>query len=99
MHLTEAQRKHLRRLAHDRKVIVQTGSNGITEPLLKELRSALAHHELLKVKVVAADREEREAMVAELCEQTGAELVQRIGHVATLFKRNTDDPKIQFPKG
>ena len=98
MQLSDAQRKHLRRLAHDRKTIVQTGSNGVTEAVIKELSGALAHHELVKVKVVAGDREERDILIDRLAEQTGAVLVQRVGHVATLFRRNEEKPRIELPR-
>ncbi|MDX1656270.1 MAG: ribosome assembly RNA-binding protein YhbY, partial [Candidatus Competibacteraceae bacterium] len=35
--------------------------------------------------------------VMRLCEQTGAQLVQRVGHIVTLFRRNPDTPRITLP--
>ncbi|MDX1453865.1 MAG: ribosome assembly RNA-binding protein YhbY [Gammaproteobacteria bacterium] len=96
--LTEKQRKFLKGLAHDRKVIVQTGANGLTEAVLREISLALTAHELVKVKVLAGDHADRDAMVDEIVDETGAILIQRIGHVATLFKRNPDGAKIDLPK-
>ncbi|WP_017941360.1 MULTISPECIES: ribosome assembly RNA-binding protein YhbY [unclassified Thioalkalivibrio] len=94
MNLTDAQRRHLRSLAHPRKPIVTIGRNGLTDAVLAELEQALTHHELVKIKVNIGDREARNGAVEELCERTGAERVQRIGYVATLFRRNPDDPKV-----
>jgi RNA-binding protein len=94
--LTEPQRKLLRSLAHPRKPIVTIGRNGLTEAVLQELGKALDHHELVKVKVNIGEREDRNAAVHALCEQTGSTLIQRIGFIAVLFRRNTEKPVISL---
>ena len=96
MSLTEKQKRHLRGLAHSLKPIMIVGGSGITEAFLNELDLTLEHHELIKVRVNAADREERDEMVAQLCEASNAELVQRIGHIAIIY-RTAEDPKINIP--
>ena len=50
MQLTERQRKHLRRLAHHMKPVVQVGNSGLTDSLVAELNSCLTRHELIKIK-------------------------------------------------
>lgn len=99
MKLTEPQRKLLRSLSHPRKPIVTIGRNGLTEPVLHELERALDHHELVKVKVNIADRGDRGAAIQALCEGTGAILIQRIGFVATVFRRNSEHPVIPLTPG
>lgn len=97
--LTEEQKRALRKLAHDRKVIVQTGNNGLTEAVLRELGVALDAHELVKARFIAAERSERDAMIRAACEDLGCELVLRIGHVAVLYRANPDKPdRIQLPR-
>lgn len=96
--LNDKQRKFLKGLSHDRNVIVQTGANGLTDAVMKEIDAALKAHELVKVKVLAGDRDERGTMVDRICDEMDALLIQRIGHVATLFRRNPDKPKIELPK-
>ena len=44
------------------------GDKGLTESVVEELNRALNDHELIKVKVVAEDREARAALIAELSE-------------------------------
>lgn len=95
--LTDRQIKHLRTLAHDRKPVVMLGRHGLTEAVLEEIRLALWHHELIKVKIPVGDRDRRDMAVATICEQTGAHLVQRVGHVATLFRRNPEKPRVELP--
>lgn len=97
MPLTEQQKKHLRRLGHTLEPVILTGGAGLTPGLLAELRATLAHHELLKVRVRAADREHRDAMIQALCEASGAELVQRIGHVALLWRANPEQRRVALP--
>ena len=94
---SEAQKKALRRLGHSLKPVVMVGENGVTPGVLAELESALAHHELLKVRIRAGDRDQRAAIITQLCDTTAAELVQRVGNMALLFRRNPDDPKIALP--
>jgi len=70
---------------------------GLTEAVLQEFDAAITHHELIKVRVRAGDRETRDAIIARLCEQGAAELVARIGNVALLYRRNADEPRIPLP--
>ena len=92
--LTTAQKQKLKALAHNRKPVVIIGGNGLTESVSEEIGRALNDHELIKVRVNAADRTQRDGMIGRICEGTGAELVQRIGHVAVLYRRNADGPKV-----
>ena len=97
MSLTEPQRKYLRRLGHDRDPVVLVGQGGISPNLVAELDRALGDHELVKVRARVGDRDARDAILAELAILTGAEIVQRIGHIALYFRRNPDKPGILLP--
>jgi RNA-binding protein len=97
MPLTEPQRKHLRRLGHDRNPIVLVGQAGIGPNLIAELDRALTDHELVKVRARVGDRGTRDSILAELETATRSELVQRIGHTAIYYRRNPDKPGILLP--
>jgi RNA-binding protein len=97
MDLTERQRRYLRKLAHDLNPTVHVGAAGLTEPLALETDRALRDHELIKVKVRGADRDTRDSMIEELARRTGSVLVQRIGHVAVLYRPNPGIPKLVIP--
>ena len=97
MPLSDAQRKYLRRLGHDRSPIVLVGQAGIGPNLVAELGRALHDHELVKVRARVGDRKERDAILDELAAATGSELVQRIGHVGLYYRRNADKPGILLP--
>ena len=99
MSLSEKQRKFLRGRAHDLNPVVRVAGQGLKQTVLDEIDGALAHHELIKVKVSVGDREARDALIGEICTHSGAELVQRIGNIAVLYKKNPDKPGIEMPRG
>ncbi|PZP80162.1 MAG: ribosome assembly RNA-binding protein YhbY, partial [Ectopseudomonas oleovorans] len=45
-------------------------------------------HELIKVQLRLTEREDRQAAIAALCASGRAELVQSIGKVALLYRKN-----------
>jgi RNA-binding protein len=96
--LTAAQKRHLRSLAHVLKPVVLIGGKGVSDAVIAELDIALERHELLKVKVAAEDRDERDAWIADLADRSGAALVQRVGHVATLYRARSEKPEIVLPR-
>ena len=98
MPLRESQKKHLRGLGHALKPVIMVGDAGLSESLLAEFETALAHHELIKVRVRVGDRNARDAAIEELCRHGSAELVTRIGNVALLYRRNDEKPRITLPR-
>ncbi len=98
MPLSSHQKRFLRGIAHALDPVVMVGQKGVTPSLLKELDGALAHHELVKVKLSDADREDRAMTIEALREGTSCEVVQTIGRIACLFRRNLREPKIELPR-
>lgn len=96
MPLTPRQRQHLKALAHQRKPVVIVGAAGLSEAVRKETELALAHHELLKIRLPAAGPSGRKTLMEELCAATGAEPVQLLGRVATIY-RPGKKPRIVLP--
>ena len=97
MNLSDAQKRHLKGLAHHLKPVVIVGQHGLSENVLEEVSIALDAHELIKVKVNAGDRDERNAIIDEIAATTHAVFINRIGHIAIFFRRNTKKPKVALP--
>ena len=100
MNISESQKKYLRGRGHDLKPLIMVGDAGLSEALLAEYESTLAHHELIKVKVRAADRESRDEMINKLCDDHSASLIQRVGSVALIYRENRDkkpEKKLRIP--
>jgi len=88
--LDKTQIKQLKALAHKLKPIVMVGQHGMKDSINDELALAIDFHQLVKVKINLGDRDERDTLVEELCKTHKSELVQRIGNVAVLYRRNFD---------
>ncbi|MCM2679666.1 ribosome assembly RNA-binding protein YhbY [Echinimonas agarilytica] len=97
MQLSNKQKNFLKAQAHPLKPVVLLGNNGLTEGVIAEIEIALDHHELIKVKVLGEDREERQAICDAIVRETGCLLVQIIGKTAVLFM-NKPDGVITLPK-
>ena len=98
MQLSAHQKRYLRGIAHSLDPVVMVGQKGPTPAVLKEFDGALTHHELVKVKLSDADRDDRAETIEALTEASSAELVQTIGRIACFFRRNPKQPKIELPK-
>lgn len=86
--LTQDQKRSLKSKAHALNPVVMIAGNGLSQNVLAELDQALLVHELIKVKISGYEKEQRVEMTGEICEHTGAALVQMIGHVIVLYKKN-----------
>ena len=96
MSLTIKQIKYLRSRAHTLKPVVIIGNAGLSDAVLNEIESSIEHHELIKVKINAATREDRQSMIDRICRSVHAEMVNNIGHIAT-FYRAAVTPSIKLP--
>ena len=97
MALSEKQLRYLRGKAHALKPVILLGQKGLTDNVVAETLQALCVHELIKVRVRAADRTQREAALAELVQRCACVLVRRIGHVAVLYRAATPVPRLVLP--
>ena len=97
MELSDRQRRYLRKFTHPLKPVVMIGDAGLTDNVAGEADRALRDHELIKVKVRAGERAARDRMIDELARRTGSALVQRIGHVAVLYRPNPERPRLVIP--
>lgn len=100
MKLSESQKKYLRGLGHPLKPVIIVGDSGLSESLLAEYESTLNHHELIKIRVRVGDRAARDEIIEKLCSESSANLVQRIGNGALLYRPNLNkktEKRIRLP--
>lgn len=95
--LTTKQKQFLKGLAHHLNPVVMLGNNGLTEGVLVEIDNALNHHELIKVKIAGAERDEKQLIINAIVRETQAVEVQTIGHILVLF-RPSEEKKITLPR-
>lgn len=83
-------RKTLRARGHALDPVVWIGDAGLSDPVLAEIELALDHHELIKVKIRVGDRDQRSQIIEQIQSRTAAELIQRIGNIALLYRKRPD---------
>ncbi len=91
--LSPTRRRELKARAHALDPVVLIGGAGLSPAVLAEIDRALKSHELIKVRVNGNDRPEREAILVEICKQTGAQPVQHIGRILVLFRQNRESER------
>lgn len=84
--LSQKQIRYLRKLTHHLKPIVSIGNAGLTDGVINEIDSSIAHHELLKIKINGTDKTGRLEIANKICQQTGSTLVLSIGHIVTIYR-------------
>ncbi len=96
--MTSKQRAYLRSLANGLQPIVYVGKGGLSDTIEKQADDALTARELVKGKVLeSAPNTTREA-AEELAQAVSAEVVQVIGRVFVLYRRNEKEPQITLPR-
>ena len=89
---TRGQIKQLRAEGHWLKLkpVVIIGQKGLSENLHQEIDTALGHHELLKLRIPALDKPARRELAEKICSKHGAILVESIGGIIVIYRRNPD---------
>ena len=98
MALTGKQTRHLRALGHSLDPVVQIGKHGVTEAVIAQVKEAITHHELIKVKLLQECPVDRSEAGPAVATAAGADLVQTLGRTFLLWKRNPEKAKIELPK-
>jgi len=94
--LTGKQKRFLRGMGHDLKPVVLIGKGELTESVLRETDSALAHHELIKVKLLESSLSDRREAAEQMALPLNAEIAQILGRTILLY-RKAEQPKIDLP--
>ncbi|MCG8587778.1 MAG: ribosome assembly RNA-binding protein YhbY [Proteobacteria bacterium] len=89
------QRRHLRRLAHGLRPVVQVGEAGLSDAVLAAVDQALHDHELIKVRL--QEPEDKHASARELAERSAGALCGVVGHTVILYRPDPESPRIALP--
>lgn len=95
MNLTPGQIKRLRAEGHRLKLkpIVTVGQKGLSDNLHDEIDQALTRHELLKLRLPALERDARRELGGQICARHSAQLVEAIGGVIVVYRRNRESDR------
>lgn len=90
--LSSSERRALRARAHSLHAVASISQNGLSDAVLAEIDRGLRAHELIKVRVYGIEREERKALLAEICSRLDAAPVQHIGNILVVYRANPEAP-------
>ena len=79
-------RRALRAAAHHLDPTVAIAGNGLSPAVIKEIDLSLKSHELIKVKLHGIERDDRAALLAQICAELGCAPVQQIGNILILWR-------------
>jgi putative YhbY family RNA-binding protein len=88
--LSPIERRALRAAAHHLQPVVAVAGNGLSPAVLKEIDVSLKAHELIKVKLHGIERDDRAALLNEICATLDCAPVQQIGNILVLWRENPD---------
>src|SRR5262245_61584180 len=91
--LTAAERRALRAPAHALDPLVMIGAAGLTPAVLKEIDAGRKSHELIKVRMLGAEREARAEALGRICAELEAQPVQLIGRILVLYREAPEEEK------
>lgn len=96
--LSPIERRALRAAAHHLNPTVAIAGNGLSPTVLKEIDVSLKAHELIKVKLHGIERDDRAALLAEICTQLDCAPVQSIGNILILWRPKPEGEEAEKPR-
>jgi RNA-binding protein len=91
--LTGAQKTFLRGLGQRLDPALKLGRSGLTPAFYKELQHVLDAHELVKLRFLGADRDERASLCEQIADEGRCVCVGAVGHTALFFRRQSNPQK------
>lgn len=89
--LTPTQRRALRAAAHPLHPVVSIAQKGLTPAVIGEIDRSLKAHGLIKVKLHGIERDDRAALLDEICGSLGCAPVQHIGNILVLWREKPEE--------
>lgn len=88
-----AQRRQLAARAHHLNPVVMIGKDGLAKNVIDELDRSLLKHELIKIKLLEGDRDQRTQLLEQICLLLSATPIKQIGRVLIIYRINPDKTK------
>jgi RNA-binding protein len=97
--LSGAQKAHLRGLGQTLEAALKIGKGGLTPAFFAELQQQLRAHELVKLRFLGAERDERAALCARIADEGRCVCIGAVGHTALFYRQNPapEERRIALP--
>lgn len=93
--INSKQRKILKKISHSYKPIINIGKGGISENTIKQIDESLTSRELIKIKILNNNLDDRDFIIDSILENTGADFVRYMGNILTIY-RPSENKVIDF---
>ncbi|ABI59255.1 MULTISPECIES: ribosome assembly RNA-binding protein YhbY [Nitrosomonas] len=95
LELDMALRRQLTASAHHLNPVVTIGKDGLAESIISELDRSLLKHELIKIKVLEGDRDQRTSLLEKICLSLNAAPIKQIGKILIIYRINPDKKNVE----
>lgn len=89
--LTGTQKSFLRGLGQKLEPALKVGRNGLTPQFFAELQKLLRAHELVKLRFIGAERDERATLCDQIADEGRCVCVGAVGHTALFYRQNPNE--------
>jgi RNA-binding protein len=88
--LTGAQKSFLRGLGQKLEPALKLGKGGLTPAFFSELQKQLRANELVKLRFLGTERDERAALCTQIADEGRCLFIGSVGHTALFYRRNPE---------
>lgn len=95
--LTSKQRAYLKSISNKLSPVFQIGKSGVSAAQISQIDDYLRVHEIMKIRVLDNSLYSAKEASFEIAETIEADVVQVIGSIGILYKKNEKEPVIKLP--
>lgn len=86
--ITPKQRAKLKKISHGYKPLVNIGKGGISENTLKQIDDTLNKREVMKIKILNNNLDDRDMLIDEILTKLDCEFVRYMGNILTIYRKS-----------
>ena len=86
--ITPKQRAKLKKISHGYKPLVNIGKGGISENTLKQIDDTLNKREIMKIKILNNNLDDRDMLIDEILTKLDCEFVRYMGNILTKLMKS-----------
>lgn len=86
--ITPKQRAKLKKISHGYKPLVNIGKGGISENTLKQIDDTLNKREVMKIKILNNNLDDRDMLIDEILTKLDCEFVRYMGNILTVYRES-----------
>jgi RNA-binding protein len=94
--LSGAQKSYLRSLGQTLEPSLKLGKGGLTPAFFSELQKLLRTHELVKLRFLGTERDERAELCNRIADEGRCVCVGAVGHTALFFRQHPEPAERQI---